>query len=96
MFSRVSAKFAAIPAAREWRRRLIVGAVMVAAALGGCQPKTVPIGSADPANPAAPVPRVTYRPTLAPYSSLRPATPMPWRDRNDAVAPKSNSDGGER
>jgi len=55
-------------------------------------PATAPLASADPADPAARVARVGYRPTIAPYTSLRPATPAPWRERNDGVAPQPKQD----
>jgi hypothetical protein len=51
-------------------------------------PAAVPLASADPADPAARVARVGYRSTIAPYTSLRPATPAPWQERNDSVAPQ--------
>ncbi|SFK17455.1 hypothetical protein [Bradyrhizobium sp. cf659] len=63
-----------------------------ALALSGCMPATTQIASADPADPSAKVARVGYRSTVAPYTSLRPATPAPWRDRNDAVAPQPKQD----
>ncbi|TWI63883.1 hypothetical protein IQ16_06193 [Bradyrhizobium huanghuaihaiense] len=63
-----------------------------ALALSGCMPVTTQVASADPADPAAKVARVGYRSTIAPYTSLRPATPAPWRDRNDAVTPQPKQD----
>lgn len=60
----------------------------VGLALSGCAPATAPLASADPADPSARVARVGYRSTVAPYSSLRPAAPAPWRERNDGVAPQ--------
>ncbi|OPY94156.1 hypothetical protein A5906_15920 [Bradyrhizobium sacchari] len=65
---------------------------VVALALSGCVPATTQVASADPADPAAKVARVGYRPTIAPYTSLRPATPAPWCDRNDAVTPQPKQD----
>lgn len=65
---------------------------LAALALSGCMPATTQVASADPADPAAKVARVGYRPTIAPYTSLRPATPAPWRDRNDAVTPQPKQD----
>ena len=56
--------------------------------LGGCLPTTVPLAGADPADPSAKV---------APYTSLRPAPPLPWREQNDRAAPAPKSgQGGER
>ncbi|UWU75331.1 hypothetical protein N2603_35625 [Bradyrhizobium huanghuaihaiense] len=63
-----------------------------ALALSGCMSVTTQFASADPADPAAKVARVGYRSTIAPYTSLRPATPAPWRDRNDAVTPQPKQD----
>ncbi|MCK1721904.1 hypothetical protein [Bradyrhizobium sp. 141] len=65
---------------------------LAALALSGCMPATSQVASADPADPAAKVAPVGYRSTIAPYTSLRPATPAPWRDRNDAVAPRPKQD----
>lgn len=56
--------------------------------LSGCVPTTTHMASADPADPAAKVAPIGYRSTIAPYTSLRPATPTPWRGRNEAVTPQ--------
>lgn len=56
--------------------------------LSGCMPATTHMASADPADPAAKVAPIGYRSTIAPYTSLRPATPAPWRGRNEAVTPQ--------
>ncbi|MBB4260008.1 MULTISPECIES: hypothetical protein [unclassified Bradyrhizobium] len=61
-------------------------------ALSGCTPATTQVAGADPADPSAKVAPVGYRSTIAPYTSLRPAAPAPWRDRNDAVAPRPKQD----
>ncbi|MDA9498363.1 hypothetical protein [Bradyrhizobium sp. CCBAU 11357] len=63
-----------------------------ASALSGCMPATTQIASADPADPSAKVAPIGYRSTIAPYTSLRPATPAPWRDRNQAVTPRQKQD----
>jgi len=55
-------------------------------------PAATQLAGADPADPATKVAPVGYRPTVAPYSSLRPATPAPWRDRNEAVTPQPKQD----
>jgi hypothetical protein len=65
---------------------------MFALALSGCMPATTQVAGADPADPAAKVAPVFYRSTIAPYTGLRPATPAPWRDRNDAVTPQPKQD----
>jgi hypothetical protein len=65
---------------------------VIALALAGCMPATTQVAGADPADPSAKVAPVGYRSTIAPYTSLRPATPAPWRDRNDAVTPQPKQD----
>ena len=65
---------------------------LAALALSGCMPATTQMAVADPADPAAKVAPVGYRSTIAPYTSLRPATPAPWRERNDTVAPQPKQD----
>lgn len=64
--------------------------------LGGCLPTTVPLAGADPADPSAKVAGVRYRSTVAPYTSLRPAQPLSWREQNDRAAPPKSGQGGER
>jgi len=65
---------------------------VIALALSGCMPATTQVAGADPADPAAKVAPAGYRSTIAPYTGLRPATPVPWRDRNDAAAPQPKQD----
>lgn len=96
MFSRSSARLAAIAAACEYRRFLTFGALLAATMLGGCQAAAPAVASADPADPSVSVSRVAYRSTIAPYSSLRPTVPTQWRERNDAVSPKRKGAGDER
>jgi len=65
----------------------------IAIALPGCMPATTAsLAGADPADPNVRVAPVGYRSTTAPYTSLRPAAPAPWRERNDSVAPQPKSD----
>ncbi len=83
------ARFAAVRTARRRNAGLkwpIAAAITLA--LSGCMPVTTAQVGADPADPAAKVARVGYRSTVAPYTSLRPAMPVPWRERNDAAAPQ--------
>ncbi|WP_025032021.1 hypothetical protein [Bradyrhizobium sp. DOA9] len=68
--------------------RVIWLLAFAASALSGCMPATTHMASADPADPAAKVATIGYRSTIAPYTSLRPATPAPWRGRNEAVTPQ--------
>ena len=71
----------------------IASAILAAASLAGCMANGRPLAAAgDPANPSAGSASVGYRSTIAPYSSLRPATPLPWRERNDGVTPQTKSD----
>ena len=93
MLTLSGAKFAAASVARG-RHFSLKWPLLAATALmlSGCMPATVPVAGADPADPAAKVARVGYRSTIAPYTSLRPAAPAPWRDRNDAVAPQPKKD----
>jgi hypothetical protein len=71
---------------------LLTGMAVAALTLGGCLPTTVPLAAADPADPSVRVAGVRYRSTVAPYTSLRPATPSSWREQNDRVAPAPKSD----
>ncbi|MGY3444710.1 MULTISPECIES: hypothetical protein [unclassified Bradyrhizobium] len=98
MFSHLGARLAAV-ATQRGRRALPtfvprIAAVMLAAApLAGCIADGRPVAVAgDPANPSARTAGVGYRSTIAPYESLRPATPLPWRERNDGVTPPAKSD----
>lgn len=93
MLTLSGATFAAASAARGRHVRFHWPLLAATAlALSGCMPATTQIASADPAAPAARVAPVGYRSTIAPYSSLRPATPAPWRGRNDAVTPQPKQD----
>lgn len=65
---------------------------VIALALSSCMPATTQVAVADPADAAAKVAQVGYRSTIAPYTSLRPAAPAPWRGRNDAVTPQPKQD----
>jgi hypothetical protein len=93
MLTLSGATFAAASAARGRHARFHWPLLAATAlALSGCMPATTQIASADPADPAAKVAPVGYRSTIAPYSSLRPSTPAPWRGRNDAVTPQPKQD----
>lgn len=72
------------------RDGILASASVALLALGGCMPATV-VARPDPADPAAKVASVGYRSTIAPYTSLRPATPTLWRERNEEVTPKPRS-----
>lgn len=74
----------------KWTARFAALAV-VALALGGCAAQTASLVGADPADPGARVAGVSYRSTVAPYTSLRPTTPSGWKEQNQRVtrSPKS-------
>ena len=74
------------------RFRIFATVTVAALVLAGCKPATVPLAGADPADLAAEVAGVGYRSTVAPYSSLRPAVPLSWREQNDRAAPASKPD----
>lgn len=93
MLTLLGAKSAAASAARgghfQFNWPLLAAAAL---ALSGCMPATTSVAGADPADPAAKAARVDYRSTVAPYTSLRPVAPAPWRERNDAVTPQPKQD----
>jgi hypothetical protein len=95
MLAQLGARLAAVHPAFEKlsgiKSRIFAGVTAAALALAGCMPATVPLVGADPADPGAKVAGVGYRSTVAPYSSLRPATPSSWPDQNDRVAPVPKS-----
>jgi hypothetical protein len=94
MSALLGAKLAAADAVRSWYCIFSVRALAALAAasvLSACIPATVPIVGKDPADPAAKVAGVGYRSTIAPYTSVRPSAPAPWRERNDSVAPQPKS-----
>jgi len=68
------------------------GALLLLFMLAGCTaaPGT-PLVIADPSDPNAPVRAVRYSPVLAGYTSQRPVAPMPWRERNERVTPKGDT-----
>jgi hypothetical protein len=93
MFALFRAMPAAVGPAREplvmFNLRSLAAIAATAGLLAGCAPAKVPIAAADPADPAAKVARAGYSSTTAPYTSLRPSTPAPWRERNGSVTPPS-------
>jgi len=62
-------------------------AALAALTLGGCaaMPPAPHLAAADP---GAPVPPVRYSSVTAPYTRQRPVEPLPWRERNERVAPQ--------
>lgn len=70
------------------RPRVLAVAALIATGLSGCIQATVPLAGPDPADPGAKIQAVSYRSTIAPYTSLRPAAPTGWKEQNQSVAPK--------
>jgi hypothetical protein len=100
MFALSWAMFAAVGAAcgRHCKFNLGASTAIVAAGLVSvCLSAAVADAGDDPADPTAKVASVRYRSTIAPYMSLRPSTPAPWRERNESVAPQRKpTDGSAR
>lgn len=94
MFALIGAKIAAVRSVAtrlvDMRPVALAAAVAATLALGGCLPVTAPL-RADPADPSVPVAPMSYRSTVAPYTSMRPVSPSAWRQRNDDVSPSSKS-----
>jgi hypothetical protein len=93
MFALFAAKRATARArgCRPVNGRIAAGLTAVTC-LSACGPVTPPLAGNDPADPTAKVAAVGYRSTIAPYTSLRPATPAPWGGRNDGDAPPPKAD----
>jgi hypothetical protein len=71
-----------------WRYRLAVLLAAAALLTQGCAPVPPrPFVGTEVSDSNIRVPSVAYRPVLGSYSSQRPVAPMPWRERNDRVAP---------
>jgi len=99
MLAQTGARFAAVDAvARGVCRTTLKFAVplVLLAVSGAATPCAAPLAERahDPADPAARTAGVGYRSTIAPYSSLRPSTPAPWREQNQRVAPSAKPDQG--
>jgi hypothetical protein len=96
MLAQFGANFAAVHSVvgqfnRSRSGILLAGVAVAAITLGGCMPATVALIGADPADPGVKVARVGYRSTIAPYTSLRPTAPAPWRQQNERVTPAPKS-----
>ena len=92
MSSQFWARFAAIgmAGARRFTFSSVIPASAIALAImaAGGAPAAARSAGADPADPAARTAGVGYRSTIAPYTSMRPSQPAPWRERNEKVAPQ--------
>ena len=62
-------------------------AIIPAAFLTGCAEFAPPLAGPDPADPGVRVRGASYRSTVAPYTSLRPASPVGWKEQNQSVTP---------
>ncbi len=62
-------------------------ALIPAAVLAGCVQIAPPLAGPDPADPGVRVRGASYRSTVAPYTSLRPASPVGWKEHNQGVTP---------
>ena len=62
-------------------------ALIPAAVLTGCVEIAPPLAGPDPADPGARIRGASYRSTVAPYISLRPASPVGWKEQNQSVTP---------
>ena len=95
MFAQFGAKLAAVRSVAERvldSRNAALAAILAGTlALGGCLPTTAPLAGADPADPSARVAAVGYRSTVAPYTTLRPVAPSPWKEQNERAAPAPKS-----
>jgi len=76
-----------------WRYRL-PAVLAVAFLIEGCAATPPrPFDGDKASDPDFRVPPAAYRPVLGDYSSQRPVEPLPWRERNDRVAPAPKKDG---
>lgn len=79
--------------ARAVRHRRTVNAALtaafVAALLAGCAAAPPAPSLTAAADPAARVPATRYSSVTAPYTRQRPVEPLPWRERNQNVAPQA-------
>lgn len=85
---------ATLNASERRKFNLIRGAalsLLLGPLLAGCV-TTVPLTALDSADPGMKVAGVEYRSTIAPYVSLRPASPNDWRDQNQRADPTPKSE----
>ena len=68
-----------------WR---LFAAALLGLVLQACsETRAEPVSRPDPSKPQVRVPATPYRPVTGGYVSRRPVEPLPWRERNDRVAP---------
>jgi hypothetical protein len=63
--------------------------VALASGLLGASCSAVPSAAPLAADPDVVVPKARYSSVTAPYTPSRPVDPLPWRERNDRVAPQA-------
>jgi hypothetical protein len=73
------------PPFKSSRACIALGLALLAAGCAGAPPS--PYAGADPADPAARVPRAAYRSTIEPYRRQRPVEPADWREQNERITP---------
>ena len=66
----------------------LITAALAAPMAGGCA-AVPPAAVLAPADPSTPVPAARYSSVTAPYTRQRPVEPLPWRERNEGVAPQA-------
>ena len=66
----------------------LIGAALAALMAGGCT-AAPPAPVLAPADPSTPVPAARYSSVTAPYTRQRPVEPLPWRERNQRIAPQA-------
>lgn len=70
----------------------LAGHLLLASFTGGCGPQLVtPFAGRDPSNRSAPVPIVSYHPTIGAFTDLRPVEPVAWTKPDGPTAPASKS-----
>jgi hypothetical protein len=66
----------------------LIAAALAALIVSGCAAAPPPSVLAA-ADPGSPVPAARYSSVTAPYTRQRPVEPLPWRERNERVAPQA-------
>lgn len=90
----MSAYFRPQPAATRRRRQPFqiwpLAVLALSLPISGCAAGSAERASeaTDVADPTARVPATGYRSAFRGYESQRPVEPLPWRERNENVAPK--------
>ena len=72
-----------------WNIKIGPGVALLAALMAAGCSAVPPAPPALAADPQVPVPAARYSSVTAPYTSQRPVEPLPWRERNERVAPQA-------